>query len=228
MNIACSFSPAACLVVCGIYSHAGKELLFLTSQQSLDSRSPYRPHTCWQVLSFLEDFRLAVFLPRGWMSLREGLAFRVQLWSGLLLQSGMFLCCFLEKERVVETSLWASDLPSSPTARACHFPGPGVSVSHKALHYALDWCGLDMDERGQDWYSHVESNFNTWSKGDLAAINFLCGDGAISRQLALENVVRHVRLRVLQQAVGVTPTPKKTCLKDLSRATSRRSWATER
>ena len=37
-----------------------------------------------------------------------------------------------------------------------------------------------------------------WSKGDLAAINFLCGDGAPSRQLALENVVRHVRLRVLQ------------------------------
>ena len=59
-----------------------------------------------------------------------------------------------------------------------------------------------MDEPGKDFYSHVESNFKTWSKGDLAAINFLCGDGTISRQLALENVVRHVRLRVLQQAVG--------------------------
>ena len=48
----------------------------------------------------------------------------------------------------------------------------------------------------------MESNFDQWPKGDLAAINFLCGDRITSRKLALENVVQHVRLRVLQQAVG--------------------------
>ena len=58
-------------------------------------------------------------------------------------------------------------------------------MSSCATLTAIAWKG--------SWYGHVESNFDEWSKGDLAAINFLCGDG--SRKIALENVVRAVGAR---------------------------------
>ena len=149
------------------YYHACRELL-------LGFRSPHRPQTCRQVLSFFEDFRLAVFLPCGWMSEKawhfgsncgRGCCYATQSPARLhggppcrycrLLQiipsysCGCRLLVLLEPDwnfeelaerhvfvllfafwrgngQAVATSLWTSGLPSSPTARACHFPGPGV------------------------------------------------------------------------------------------------------
>ena len=180
------------------YYHACRDLLFLTSRPLLDFRSPHRAQTCRQVLSFFEDFRLAVFLPRGWMSLREGLAFRVKRWSVLLLRRP--ISCKTARRAALPSPSPVADhselFMRMPTpcelGRACRFvlllfgEGTGRQSRHRyghlvflphqlhgrvtfqnlecqyvdaaptshrfeALHYALGWCGLDMDERGQDW-----------------------------------------------------------------------------
>ena len=52
------------------------------------------------------------------------------------------------------------------------------------------------DEADSGWFRRVEAAFLVWSQGDKSAID----EGGGWRGRALENVVQHVRLRVLQDA----------------------------